>query len=278
MKLKLIFLLVISQLSYSQIWMNSVEGAKQVAKKTNKFILIDFNAAWCKPCGIMDIDYWHNPKYKETLDKFIIVSVDIDKEKEIAKTYHVVSIPNIKVIDVNENIVYELTGFDTAEKFNDEIKYFPSNTEDLYRSLDFKNYSNPSDEELLNVATNYQVLLQKSNEAIKSQFFRISNHFFDECIKNTTDSNYKEVSELGKLFNLTIIDRNKKVIKNIEISNISDKNKSYAHYILAKANYQENLKNIAEKNILEVEKLNNENWVTAAKQLRLKYNKSVKIK
>lgn len=263
---------MISQFGFSQIWADTFDKAKNLAKETNKFVLIDFTATWCKPCRKMEQDFWYNARYKSTLDKFVIVSVDIDRNRDIAQKYNIQSIPNVKLLDMNGDVIYETLGFTNAAFFNKEFEGFPNNSDSLYKNLNFKDKKNPTDEELSNLATSYQVLLQLSKNNARNIFLRLSNIFFDKCIKKTSDINYKETSELGKFFNLALTDSGQKVVKKLEISRISDENKPFAYYILAKANYQENNKEEAEKNIVEIEKLGVEQWAYAARILKEKYN------
>lgn len=272
MKTKFLFLFLVSHFVYSQIWVNSLDDAKDVAKASGKFILIDFNASWCGPCKVMDREFFHNAKYKTTLDKFILVSIDVDRNTNLAQYYSIRTLPNIKLVDVNGGVIYESSGFDSAEDSNTEFAGFPESSGDLYEKLNLKNKKKPTDEELLNIATSYQILLQKSKNKARNQFLKHSNNFFDKCIKNTFNTNYKEISELGKLFNLALTDSVDKVIKKLDVSKISNENKSYAYYILAKANYANDNSDEAEKNILEIEKLNNEEWISAGKVLKAKYN------
>lgn len=272
MKTKFLFLFLISHFVYSQIWVNSLDDAKDVAKASGKFILIDFNASWCGPCKVMDREFFHNAKYKTTLDKFILVSIDVDRNTNLAQYYSIRTLPNIKLVDVNGGVIYESSGFDSAEDSNTEFAGFPESSGDLYEKLNLKNKKKPTDEELLNIATSYQILLQKSQNKARNQFLKHSNNFFDKCIKNTFNTNYKEISELGKLFNLALTASGDKVIKKLDVSKISNENKSYAYYILAKANYSNDNSDEAEKNILEIEKLNNEEWISAGKVLKAKYN------
>ncbi|EJL75099.1 thioredoxin family protein [Chryseobacterium populi] len=271
MKLKFLFLLLISQFGFSQIWVNSLDEAKKVAKTTNKFILLDFNASWCKPCKKMETDFWYNTAYKSTLDKFIIVPIDIDTNRDVAQNYNVSSIPDVKLVDINGDVIHQTLGFQNSKYFDQEFNGFPEGTEDLYTSLNFKDKKNPTDEELITLATSYQVLLQKSENTARNKFLTLSNNFFNKCIKKTSDAKNKEISELGKFFNLALTNSENKVVKNLDTSKISEENKSYAHYILAKAYYQTSNKNEAEKNIAEIEKINDENWVYAAKTLKAKY-------
>lgn len=270
----IVFFLIISQLCHAQTWVNSIEDAKKVAKATNQFIVIDFNATWCQPCKKMETEFWKNPQYKKTLDKFVLVSVDIDANRELASRYSVKSIPNVKLVDINGNIIHEVQGYISAQSVNREFEGFPENSENLYETLHFKNDKKPTDEEFLNLATSYQVLLQKSqNNSAKYQFLNLSNAFFNKCIKNTHNADFKETSELGKFLNLTFTGSEKKVIKNLDVSKISDKNRSFANYILANVYYEMGNKDEAEKNLIEIQKINDEQWIYAAKMLKEKFTK-----
>lgn len=274
MKIKLLFIILLIQFNFghSQTWMNSLADAKKFASATNRFIILDFNAIWCKPCRMMEYEYWNNNTYKQTLNKFIIVPIDIDTDKLTAQQYGVQSIPNVKVIDNNGNVIHEVLGFQGAEHSDREFNGFPDNAENLYTLLNFKDKKKPTDEELLGLATAYQVLLQKSKGLAKIDFERLSNSTFNKCLKTTANSNYKEIAELGKNFNNILVENNRKTIKTLDISKISLENKSYAHYILAKAYYQEKNNSEAEKHINEIIKINSEEWVPAAQVLKKKYN------
>jgi hypothetical protein len=219
----------------------------------------------------MEQDFWLNANYKTTLDKFIVVPIDLDSNRDIAQRYNVRSIPNVKLVDINGDVIYETLGFSNAAFFNREFEGFPNNSEILYKNLNFKDKKSPTDEEFLNLATSYQVLLQLSKNNARNSFFKLSNNFFDRCIKKTSNVNYIEASELGKFFNLSLTDSGQKVIKKLEISKVSDENKPFAYYILAKSNYQENNKEEAERNIVEIEKTGIEQWVYASKILKEKY-------
>lgn len=55
----------------------------------------------------MEAKYWHNPEYKTSLDKFIIVPIDIDINKSLAQQYDVTSIPNVQLVDINGNVIHK---------------------------------------------------------------------------------------------------------------------------------------------------------------------------
>lgn len=273
-KMYLVGAMLLSQLALSQIWANSLDDAKKIAMATNKFIMIDFNATWCKPCKMMESEFFKNSKFKENLDKFVIVAVDIDFNKDVANSYGVSSIPNVKITDVNGDVIYEVLGYEGANSSNKEFIGFPNNAENLYESLNFADKKNPTENELINLGTSYQVLLQKSQDIARRKFASLSNNAFSKCVKKTSDKNTKEIAELGKFFNLALTDSGSKVIKNLDVTKISEANRSYAYYILAKSNYEE--KHIVEgdKMVLEIEKVNDQQWIPAAIALRNKFSKN----
>lgn len=272
-KIHFILAILISQIAFSQIWVNSLSEAKKMAKATNKFILVDFNASWCKPCKMMDSEFFKNPKYKDNLNKFVAVAIDIDEERGLASEYNVSSIPNVKVIDFTGSVIHEVLGYDGANSCNKEFEGFPESSEELYQNLVFADQKNPTAEELINLGTAYQVLLQKSQNNAKKIFASLSTSTFTKSLKKTSDANLKEIAELNKFFNLALTDYGAKVIKNLDITKISEPNLSYAYYILAKSNYEE--KNIVQgdKMIAEIEKINNEQWIPAANSLKKKFSK-----
>ncbi len=272
-KMYFLGLILLSQFALSQIWVKTLDDAKKMAKATNKFILIDFNASWCQPCKMMESDFFYNQKYKENLDKFIAVSIDIDYNKDIATFYNVSSIPNVKVVDVQGNVIHEVRGYNGAENSSEEFEGYPASSENLYETLAFKDLKKPTDEELMNLATSYQVLLQKSKKVAKQRFATLSSSTFTKCSKNTKDNSIKEIAELGKFFNLAHTNSGSKVIKGLDANKISEANRSYAYYILAKSNYEENKDDEGNKYVAEIEKINDQQWVPAAISLRNKFTK-----
>lgn len=71
------------------------ETFEQEVLKSDKPVLIDFNADWCGPCQMLK-PVLH--ALAEASDDYEIVSVNVDKEYELAKEYEVFSIPCLVLI------------------------------------------------------------------------------------------------------------------------------------------------------------------------------------
>ena len=78
--------------------MKIIEGTKEnfaeKVLKTKKPVLVDFNAEWCPPCQAL------HPileELAEELGDFLIVTVDIDENPDLAEEYEVSSIPCVMV-------------------------------------------------------------------------------------------------------------------------------------------------------------------------------------
>lgn len=81
---------------------------KEVISKSKTIpVLVDFFATWCSPCKTLSSIL--EKIEKEYKGKFILVKINVDKNKELAKKYNILSIPNLKLFK-NTKIVEELIG------------------------------------------------------------------------------------------------------------------------------------------------------------------------
>ena len=73
--------------------------------KSNKTVLIDFNADWCGPCRMLAPVL---EELSESKDNIKFVSINVDEFEEIAKEYNVFSIPCLVLIkdgkEVNRSV------------------------------------------------------------------------------------------------------------------------------------------------------------------------------
>ena len=88
---------------------------------SGEFILVDFYALWCEPCK------WVEPVLDEVLKNFsgkiILHKLDIDMHPDVAREYHVLSVPTL-VLFKNGNEVWRMRGFDTAPALSKALGQF----------------------------------------------------------------------------------------------------------------------------------------------------------
>lgn len=65
-------------------------------------VLIDFYAEWCNPCKVMGT-------ILESIDSIPVIKIDIDRFRNIAKEYKVMTIPSLKIFSSGE-VIKEKTG------------------------------------------------------------------------------------------------------------------------------------------------------------------------
>jgi thioredoxin-like negative regulator of GroEL len=117
--MKLIFLsflislaLFINTAQAQQIqWHTDFKTANKIAVETGRPMLLDFTAAWCKPCREMDKDFWTRADIIEISKDFVCVKVDLDTNQTFADKYRVIALPNVIITDSWGNGVEFHRGF-----------------------------------------------------------------------------------------------------------------------------------------------------------------------
>lgn len=77
----------------------------EVVLKSDKPVLVDFNATWCGPCRMLEPII---EELSEENDKYKFVSIDVDEAEDLAREYGIFSIPCLIVFksgkEVNRNV------------------------------------------------------------------------------------------------------------------------------------------------------------------------------
>lgn len=89
--------------------------------QSDKPVLVDFFATWCGPCKMM------HPILEELHanvgDKARIITVDIDKNEELAASYRVQSVPTLMVFR-NGELLWRESGVRTAAELESVLSKF----------------------------------------------------------------------------------------------------------------------------------------------------------
>ena len=81
-------------------------------------VLVDFYADWCGPCKAIEpiIDTLENE-----VDGLQVVKVDTDRFMSLAREYHIITVPNLKLFSRGK-IVREKTGIMTKDEILNFVK------------------------------------------------------------------------------------------------------------------------------------------------------------
>lgn len=90
----------------------SGEDFKEIVKDR---VLVDFYASWCGPCKLL------GPELEKLDDEVKIVKVDIDKYRDLARSYGVMSIPCLVMFNDGEELKRSV-GFMPESKLREFIK------------------------------------------------------------------------------------------------------------------------------------------------------------
>ena len=69
--------------------------------KSDKKVLVDFNADWCGPCRMLKPII---EEFAETNDEIKVVSINIDDEDELSEKYNISSIPCLILFDKGKEV------------------------------------------------------------------------------------------------------------------------------------------------------------------------------
>ena len=131
------------------------DKAVVLAKKENKFILIDFYTDWCGWCKVMDDKTYADPAVKALLEKsFILVKVNAESkrfiklqgqqitETHLASIYRVTSYPTTWFLQPDGKAIAPLNGYVSPDRFEPVLRYI---SDGAYKKMGFDQYMKQAD-------------------------------------------------------------------------------------------------------------------------------------
>ena len=95
--------------------------ALETAKKENKPIVLDFMAEWCAPCKRISDETFVDREVAELLEKCILLEIDTDVHRGMAKHFNVSGLPDIRLLSPEGSEVKKLLNFQDATPFASEL-------------------------------------------------------------------------------------------------------------------------------------------------------------
>ena len=86
------------------------------ACSTNRLTLIEFYAAWCGSCKVLERTVLGDSRVREVLEDYEFVKVDTDRHVEPSDYFNVVGLPTMVVLDSEGRELYRREGMVTADE------------------------------------------------------------------------------------------------------------------------------------------------------------------
>ncbi len=93
-----------------------VAAALANLQESNRLLLlVDFYAAWCGPCQLLETEILTDPQVRKALEWYTLLKVDTDQYIEPSEHFDVVVLPTLLVLDPNGLEVYRHVGMIDSE-------------------------------------------------------------------------------------------------------------------------------------------------------------------
>lgn len=104
-------------------WLTDLEQAKEESLKTKKVILLQFEMDGCGGCKKLEATTYKNQKVIDELNEwFILLKLDLIKDREIRKMLGAYWTPAIYFLDQNGNSYYHFNGYLPANEYRAIIR------------------------------------------------------------------------------------------------------------------------------------------------------------
>lgn len=201
-----ILLLFISASAVAQDgWVRDYETAQKLSIATDKPMLVEFWATWCRPCIKMDNEVWGNNDVKELLKNYVPVKVNLDMNKSLARQFQVKAIPYYFITDAHGNILFKQLGFSNKFPVEDALEKYKLNFSYMRQPLAnyFKNKNYVSAIRLTQKYLDFSLFLDKN---VRIDILAIAENYLKEASKllKKNQSNYAIMKQKIELLELNI--------------------------------------------------------------------------
>jgi thiol-disulfide isomerase/thioredoxin len=233
-----LFSLFLSGNMMAQIsWIRNYDTAIGLAKKTNKLIVMDFWATWCRPCLIMDEKLWANDEMKKLAENFVCLRVNFDYDLKPVSQYSVRAIPRVIIITSGEEVLIDKLGFRDAESYLTVLRAIPGNIGELNTKSVAQAENKKDLQANYSLGTEFQKIGKNiTNDELRNSFLNCSSKYLAKAKNLCTDPLMTEEIELHSVLNDIYAGKYEKALKSIEKMNGMPGNENLTdlrHFVLA---------------------------------------------
>lgn len=183
----ILFVLNLNAQTEGIYWEKDFNKAKKFARESGRPLLLDFTAPWCKPCLMMDKEFWVREDVIQAVKPFIAVKINYDDEKDLASRYGANAIPFVVFTDPLGSMVTFRRGFG-SKNVRELAQIFEEMPKDFSALLPFytaieKNKNDGA------------ALLQLADSYRAAKMTRLSCDFYKRAVKTSEIQNDAEKKE-----------------------------------------------------------------------------------
>ena len=109
-------------LSAGTIWLSSIKKGLELARESNRPLIVDLYADWCTYCKVLENDIFPSSLVAKELDKFVAVRINGEEFPNLMNKFDIRGYPTILFLDKNGNYIDKLTGLPTKDMVLQKIK------------------------------------------------------------------------------------------------------------------------------------------------------------
>ncbi len=99
-------------------WQSDVGEAIELASRTDRLVLLHFQADWCRPCQHLETFVFNNPLVTHRFeDRVVPVKIDVDLNPDLVKEHAVTSIPTDVVMTPSGRVLIKQASPKTADDY-----------------------------------------------------------------------------------------------------------------------------------------------------------------
>jgi thiol:disulfide interchange protein DsbD len=105
------------------VWEHDYEKGLELARNSDKPILIDFYTEWCVYCKDMDRDTYSNSNVIQKSTEFVCIKVDGDNRPDVRENYFIDSYPTTVFLNVNQVETHRMKGYIGPGPFLEDMDF-----------------------------------------------------------------------------------------------------------------------------------------------------------
>lgn len=99
-------------------WESDLKTAQNLARQTNRLVLIHFGGPWCGPCRMLEQKVFSQPGFgAELAADYVAVKVDPNVERAVAREYGIDRVPTDVIATPSGQLIYRITSPNTAADY-----------------------------------------------------------------------------------------------------------------------------------------------------------------